>query len=242
MKHYQNIVCGVLSPIDLTDTAYCPMVMELLSRHSWILPTHVGNYEPIRTSYSNTPDALGLWADPFLWKNIHTKIRGAIWFGRKKQHSCLYVNLKPQRHLFRQHDWVLFLKDASNTLKADYGYLHLITEQEFADQSIGYERLHAIDVGITTRQLKVGIPNICWSMVFGAPYEKLVERLRHTSMQSVLTDLTDQIAYLQLTPSLFDILDNYSSFKDARLNLKRELGENCPFVSDIHNLSPSFLF
>jgi len=241
MKEYANITCGILTPFDMTPVEKGGLIFELWSRHPWALPTHFGNVEPVRRRWTGVPDATIHWLDPFLWKNNISKVSGSVWFGRNQKHSCLYLNLKYTNALSKHDDWVRFLTDACGVLKADIGYVHLTTSREMADPDIPYDCTYAVDRGLNTHDLRKGIPNLCWAMVFGGKYHDVVERMHQISVASVRR-INECQTYLQLTPSMENVIDDYKAFNDIRLKVRRELGDDFFSCSGDITRKPMFIF
>lgn len=240
MKEYANITCGILTPWDVSSTARAKTVLKLLARHSWVMPTHIGNEEPIRERYLGVGEAMVHWLDPFLWKNAVSKIEGSLWFGHGENHTCIYVHSKLNAKTPNQAHWIEFLRDACTSLEADLGYLHLTTIAEAQDKDIPYASTYAIDTGITTRELVKGIPNLCWAMVLGGHYRHLADQFRRFA-PTLTKELGDDKVYVQLTDSLLGIRSNYRAFEKARLEIKEKIGEGF-FSSAEENWRPTFVF
>jgi len=227
MKKYANITCGVLTPSDTSTIAHGKLILELLARHPWAAPTHLGNEEPIRELYTEVADGIRHWADPVLWKNKSSKAEGSVWFGKGKKHSCLYLNAEPKQSIINQDLWISFLVDACDSLQADFGYIHLTTEQEMADPNILYDHTYAVDRGLTTHDLRKGIPNLSWAMIFGKVYQPLIQRFGRASTLMKFKEMpTLNQFFVQLTSSIEEIRKDYQTFDAARRRLKEELGDD----------------
>jgi hypothetical protein len=238
MKPYAAITCGVLSPLDLSGDLMGRAVLKMMGRHPLALPTHVGNVEPMRTPYEGINGGISHWADPFLWKNKKTKISGSIWFGTSNRHGAFYVSQDLEKaSLTAQVPWVELLLDACRTITADFGYIHLTTKQELDEC---YEAAHAIDLGITTHELRKGLPNLCWGMYFGDPYRELSKRFEDLDLKAIR--IVEGGVYVQLTDSLEDILRSYLKFNEERMRILNEMGANFLMTSGEGKWLPEFLF
>jgi len=243
MKEHSNITCGILSPLDLSSSSHGSQVLELLSRYGWLIPTNIGNFEPIRGEYRGLADGLKAWKDPFLWKNTASKLKGSVWFGHGEQHSNLYLRLKPRRVSLIQDDLVNFLIEACGVLRADMGYIHLTTHSEMEDKSIPYEYSYAIDTGLTTHDLRKGIPNICRAMVFGIRYKSIAERFENASPLSKFCEIPAKNQwFIQLSPSLDDLRVGYDTFSANRKKLIDEVGSDFISYSGGAEWKPIFTF
>jgi hypothetical protein len=227
MKKYANIMCGILTPLDTTSAEKGKLILEALARHPWAAPTHVGNTEPIRNHYSGPGTCASNWADPFLWKNDSSKIEGAVWFGRGKKHSCLYIGGDPKRTSFDQGKWINLLTDLCSALRADFGYIHLTTNEEMSDANIPHDCSYAVDRGLTTHDLNKGLPKLCWAMLFGKRYELAVKHLSHVAdVVSKIETTQSGHVFVQITPQLTDILTDYPAFNEARKEIIRRAEMN----------------
>ena len=134
-----------------------------------------------------------------------------------------------------------FLIDACSVLHADFGYIHLTTDKEMSDPSTPYDYTYAIDRGVTTHDLTKGIPNLSWAMVFGGPYTSLIDHFRRLSVANI-RDLSEGRFYVQLTDSLDEIRNDYATFNDVRLRIRKGLGENFLSNSEGPVWRPTFKF
>lgn len=230
MKHYTNITCGVLTPKDLSSREHGELVLRLLARHSWVLPSHVGNTEPIRTPYVDPESELTRWEEPLLWRNDRSGATGSVWFGRGTMHSCLFLHVPSPRGSSPQEAWINFLVDACGTLEADIGYVHLTTDKEMSQS---YEAASAIATGMTTHDLQKGVPNLCWAMLFGKPYQAVSQRFRSAPSLSSFKELPQAGQILvQLTSSMASIETDYRGFEDLRQAVKIQVGEDFLWSSE----------
>jgi hypothetical protein len=202
------------------------VLLSLLSRHAWASPSHFGNDEQTLDRCSDNARALTMWADPVLWRNEQTRAEGSVWFGRGAAHSCFYLrNRAPLRNGdHHQRAWVELLADTCIALEADFGYLHLTTQSELAQN---YAAAHAIDTGITTHDLRKGIPDLCWAMVFGPRYRVVSERFRNLTGLAELREIqaTGHVV-VELTESLFSIATDYEKFDAWRREVKARVGDD----------------
>jgi hypothetical protein len=217
MKSYSNVTCAVLSPLDISKPERGKQFLDLLERHPFVTPTKIGNSEPIIDKFDGPTKSIGKWTDPVLWQNA--KVEGSAWFGHGNKHSCIYWRLKPKN--CNQNALKSFFLDTCQLFKADFGYIHLMTQEEMGSSEIPYDCNYAIDVGVTTKDLEKGIPNLCWATVFGECYGKLV----NTSQQPGLHTLVEyhqqsEQTYIQLTPMISDVSQNYAAFDEVRQKRK----------------------
>jgi hypothetical protein len=241
MKTYTNLTVAVLSPLDISSPEFGVAFFELLESNPLVVPTQIGNAEPISELYEGRTKGVLSWSDPVLWKNTNTKVNGSIWFGFGKRHSCIYLHLNP-----KNCDQVLlkrFLLESCKLFKADFGYIHLMTQQEMESSETPYMFSYAIDTGLTTNDLKNGVPNLCWATVFGPCYENYRNAIaKLKSIAIVDHDANSDLTYLQLTDNIKDIISDYAEFNAIRTEAKEMIGNQlfCSASNPIAGWTPSF--
>jgi hypothetical protein len=242
MKPYSNITCGVLSPLDLSSPEFATAILQLLARYAFISPTHAGNWEPLKDKYTEISGGISHWKNPFLWKNTRSGTTGSIWFGRGLSHSCIYVHASPHQSSASDPDWVSFLIDACGLLEADIGYVHLTTQDEFADADIPYECTYAVNTGLTTTDLLRGIPKLCWGTYLSGPYKEIGLRFKKLSLPIIVAEPRENAFYVQLTPAMDSVSKDYQVFKNVRRTVQDQVGGSSIFGCKDQAWRPHFMF
>ncbi|MGA7614896.1 MAG: hypothetical protein WBX15_06920 [Thermoanaerobaculia bacterium] len=222
----ERLAIGLLTPLSMDDASSGARVLDILVRTAPELsPEFYGNFEPVKTPFQSIEESVGWWKPPFLWKRTkRVRVDGAVWFTNRGNHSAVYITVKARRPPIEQA--VAFIQAAALTLSADLAYVHLMTEEETKSSRGTYDTWYPIDIGITTHDLKNGIPNVCWAMVFGPAYVRLIgrEKLRTAPCFDV-KDLADEHVYLQVTADVEAIQQDFQDFDDLRQRIREHLGE-----------------
>jgi hypothetical protein len=221
-----RLVIGVLTPLSLDDAASGARFLELLIQTAPDLsPEYFGNVEPVRTPFQSIEESVASWKPPFLWKR-RTGVRtdGAVWFGNPGNHSATYVTVTGRCQPTDQA--VALVQAATAPFSVDFAYVHLVTEAETTAPQVPYDMWYPIDIGVTSHDLRKGIPSICWAMVFGPPYVRLIGREKLLSAPCFsVKELSNEHLYLQVTAQVEDLRRDFGGFEALRQRLKRHLGE-----------------
>lgn len=230
-----RLVVGLLTPLSLVDSTYGKHFLELLVQTAPDLsPELYGNFEPLKTPFRSAAESAPSWKPPFLWKRTTgQRAQGAVWFGNPGSHSAIYLTATGRRQPADQA--IAFVQAAAMEFSIHFGYLHLLTEQETEAPQTTYDMWYPIDIGITSNDLKKGIPNVCWAMILGPPYVRLIGRDRLLSASCFcVKELSREHVYLQVTAKIEDLREGFEDFEEVRRRLKAELGEELflPRVGD----------
>jgi len=187
-------------------------------------PEFYGNFEPVRTPFRSIGEVS--WKPPFLWKRTAgVRADGAVWFANPDNHSATYLRITGRRQPTDQV--VAFVQASAVALSLDFAYVHLMTEKETKAPRISYDMWYPIDIGVTSSDLRKGIPNVCWAMVLGPPYVRMIGRERLLSAPCfAVRELSDEHLYLQLTAKVEDVQEDFEEFDELRQKLKAHLGES----------------
>lgn len=222
----ERLVVGLLTPRSLDDAASAVRFLELLTRTAPDLsPEFYGNFEPVATPFHAIEAVVASWKPPFLWKRrTGAKADGAVWFGNPGNHSAMYVRAKAGRQPEEQA--VTLVQAGATALSADFAYVHLLTGVETKSPRVSYDMWYPIDIGVTSHDLRKGIPNVCWAMVLGPPYVRMIGRDRLLSTPCFGSKaLSDEHVYLQVTATIEDLRRDFEGFEELRQRLKEEIGE-----------------
>jgi hypothetical protein len=192
---------------------------RLWTSHYGLVPTHMGNCEPIRTVVKGPDDAIKFWGDSVLWKRSgKPKMGGSVWSPFKNDLWWIHISVKDASlldDLFAQFcDLVAFL----DVYIASY---HVVPDSD-EGMVIG-SREYALASGFPPIALEKGIPDLAWCTAIS---ERLSEEISlpsslppQGSMRSI-----DVHTFLTLTSSPQDELDRKAEVDAARTSLKDWIG------------------
>jgi len=178
-----------------------------------------------------------LWRWPFLAVKSKPRMDAAVFMpkGQLLQHAawllCFDYGDVDVGELTR------FLQEASKVLEGDFGCLTLLTDAEIeAGRRNGAvlaldRRATRFTFSISSRDIRMCIPDVYWMTVFGAPYVKMFgrDRLLSAPVHTAET-LVEAAISLQFTPSLEDVRADASLFAETKRRLKEFLGEDAFFA------------
>lgn len=142
---------------------------------------------------------------------------------------------------FLQHKLLTYLKAASQQLDADFGLIDSIAEPYFdfalASQLTKWankEKPTTWHIFVTTHMLRHWLPDMPWAVVFGPAYVRMFgkEKLMSTPAFCV-EDLGKEMVFIQLTPQMDDIHEQFEMVMAARAKAKRHLGEDAFFRTEL---------
>jgi hypothetical protein len=182
----------------------------------------------------NIESALDFWdlEGEFYWRRLKPKVEGSIHTDYAAIHSSIFLNAscKPLLDLTKL---VKYFLEASLCFSSDFSYLHLFSKQELEVQD--YEMCMPFRQGVVTHQLRRYLPNLCWANIFGTSYIELFGRETLLSTPAFLvSEISKNIIYLQLTEDIYDLKTNYLEVDGVRQKAKRHLDNNI-FFNSIHN-------
>lgn len=188
-----------------------------------IEPTHCGWHEPVSKPYKGWEDAMQ-WDFSFLWrvKNA-SKCEGTAFSGNQRSHgfiamSLAYDHCSPE--CLQQ-----FLESSAIRMEASFAYMHCVTDMESEGPFSDYDRWYPLSIGVTTHDLRKGIPELPWLTIFGGEYRSMIgdDALREVSAASSRASGSSHWI-LTVTERLEDVLLSYDRFSSQREAIKREIG------------------
>ena len=220
---------GLLISNDITSDSICTRVFNIIKDNTCeLLPKCFSTNEPITKKFdiNNLDKACSNWGVinegvGFLWKGGKPESLGYVAFNRKLGHSTLNMEFNSKKIKYDRLVKLFFqLLEISSI---DYAYLHSFSDVEFDEEE--YDNLMPYRIGVTTRDLERGIPNICWLNAFGKPYIKLfgAEKLMSSPVYKA-HKISDDLIVLQLTEDVEEIKVNYKSLVSKRAEVKKYLG------------------
>lgn len=140
-----------------------------------------------------------------------------------------------------QHKLLAYLKAASLRSDADFGLIDSVPEQYAAfamdsDLACWVRRgdPSTCRIFVTTHTLRHWLPDMPWAAVFGPAYVRMFgkEKLMSTPAFCV-EDLGKEMVFIQLTPQMEDIHEQFEMVMAARAKAKRHLGEDAFFRTEL---------
>ena len=132
-----------------------------------------------------------------------------------------------------QDKLIAYLKSASVHNKCDFSFIDVATK--------GYEPLARVNgmapygggMSCTTHVMRHWLPDILWATVLGPAYVRMFGKDRVLASPAyVVKELGPETIYLQLTPKLEDIEENFDEVMAARLRVKQHLGMDAFFEAE----------
>ena len=223
-------VFGFLSPKSLkTQKDGRKLIEAISSTIPDLLPSKYDDSEPIRRVFNlnQLDDALQLWGDGLLWSTLKPKSIGRYYASTPHGlHDAVYISIEGDVSGEKLAD---LLKKVSSIYDVTIGYVHRIYDAE--KKNIEYYKNHVMPFsqGLTTHDLRTGIPGICWAMYFGRPYLNLFGKDRLLSAPVYSAIKIEDGVYLQVNSKITDPENNYEGFNNARERIKQHL--NCSAFS-----------
>lgn len=228
----------LLTPSFRDSASFGDLIENFLETSPEFRPQYWGEGEPINLELdiAGVRDFLGDNRNEILWKR---KSPPKGWGHFKKR---TYPLRGPQ---FAIHGMQVVVEKSSG-IDALIDYLKQLVprfgvEYAFCDsmaaeyKMIGFANGFAPTAGnimVYTHTLSRALPDVLWSQIFGPAYVRLfgLERLL-TAPAYRVEQLGDEVVYLQLSESLFDVHERYAEVDAVRQRVKEHLGDNIFFNS-----------
>jgi hypothetical protein len=205
------------------------------------IPEKFGNFEPLRSKFdvASLKTVLESWAYPFLVKRSRPRLSGSIFMGGGKVASHGWIHIVLDFDANFQKNFIAFAQRVARRFHADFGFLHLLTQNEFKGDEFtrgvfSVRNDSSMDtLRVTTHDLKRCIPNLYWATFFGPSYIKLFgeDKFSHFAPGVISEKLDRELQYIQLTQELTDLQENFSLVNDLREKTKAFLNSNAFFDS-----------
>ena len=201
------------------------------------LPERFGNWEPVDREFQlkETESILRHWRRPFLATRNLPAMESAVWMRKQGliQHSAWSLSFGAGE--VDIVSLVQFVTKACCQLKADFGCLTLLTDQEI-ELGLSNGTITKLDkrgtrfnFGIYSHQLQSYVPDFYWLTVLGEPYVAMFGRENLLSLPIARAEKLDEnMVALQLTKSIEDIR-NSIEFSKIKERVKDLLGKDAFF-------------
>jgi hypothetical protein len=227
-------------------------VLATVRLHCAMLPEYMpmkwGWFEPLKQVFDPAqPEQLlenGI-ASNVWWKRTGARKADGSWrrcwpkpSSPSRTHASIDLSVYETRH---QDKLLAYLKAASQQSEADIGFIESISERyvDFAMESNLTEWANkqypsSWHILLGTHELRHWLPDMPWVVVFGPAYVRMFgkERLLSTPAFRV-EDIGSEMVFIQLTPKMEDIHEQYDVVMAARAEAKRHLGEDAFFKPEL---------
>jgi hypothetical protein len=131
-----------------------------------------------------------------------------------------------------QEKLIAYLKAGCVNNECDFGFLDGCTESYKPYARANELATAGSSLFVTTHILRHWLPDMLWATVFGPAYVRMFGKERILNAPAYLVEeLGSQTIYLQLTPNLADIEEDFAEMMAARERVKLHLGTNAFFQS-----------
>lgn len=222
----KGIEIGILTNAFLTEKRSGRVFLEMLP-HLYEPQWH-NLYEPINKPFTTVDEALESWSGGFLWRRAKPRMAGDVLFGSNKVHARVILSLSPKA--FNREGILELFRRMCETFGVDVAYIYISTSTQ-ADDFDHYKRFTMpFNQGLSTFDLREGLPGFCWAMVFGKPYLEIFgDRMKDIPIYS--SERMKDAIYLQLTESYKDI--GSESYLQAEIAAKQHLNNRMFRTSDL---------
>lgn len=237
-----TVELGVLTPASLSSRdAGEALLRRIVEAAPSVSPERYGNCEPIRMPFDvgQLDRVLESWRDPFLWRRSRPRTWGSVNLGKGLRHSDIYISSQIRQQVMK--DLLCLVEGLARETQADFAYVHGKIREDPAMTNA----VPSFGGGLTTHELRRGLPGLCWVTIFGAPYVELFGRDRLLQSPAyVVREIDDGHVYIQLSEDIADLTERYVEVDAVREKIKRHLDCNAFFQQggeESYNVPP-FVF
>ena len=224
-------------------------IARLILHHemlSHMIPIKWGWWEPVKKVWDISDPAVfipvdrGGNADNVIWtRGIKPKAEGAFNVSNKPADlNALRGHATERLHCelrqFVQRPIVDYIQQSMILVDGDIAFIHYVAEKEklirFWETKYEGAYIDTVDMRLVTATLRHWLPELPWAVVFGQAYVRMfgLERLL-AAPAYVVKKLSDEAVYLQLSPKLTDLVDDYAAVDAVRQAVKDHLGRDAFF-------------
>jgi hypothetical protein len=186
-------------------------------------PSMYGFEEPLENKFTGLNDARD-WDYVFIWRSDgRLNCEGTAFLGNRNTHGKITVSLEYRNSIVERLKNCV--KDLAVRLNTAFAYMHSVTANESDGPNSQYDRWYPLSMGVTTHDLRKGIPELAWLTVLGRDYrqmlsDELLGGIAAATSQALSSDHWE----LTVTDSLSDLFERYDYFEKRREAVKHELG------------------
>jgi hypothetical protein len=232
--------------------------IDRLKLHSLMLseftPTKWGWWEPLRKKWNEKdfskfiPNDRNGAADWVFWTRESTPNMSGSFSVAWKSGVDFALNTHSKEEIeynLNQVDeryFIEYMQQSVIQFDGDIAYIHTVAEEEVASRKL--ERAYS-SAGLNnstlftdTHNLRHWLPELPWGTIFGSAYVKMfgIDCLLKAPAYYV-EKLSEDAVYIQLSPKLRDMVENYESVNKVREEVKEHLGRDAFFdISEAYPL------
>ena len=209
-------------------------------------PTKWGWWEPLANAWhvanptSFIPDDRGGAADDVFWQRTQNpKATGSLSVAWKSAvpealntHSQESIELDLAD--FNAEQLIGYIQNSIRLFDGDIAFIHTVAASERPARELSslYEGggIETLRLRMSTHTLRHWLAELPWATVFGSAYVRMfgLEKLL-TAPVHLVKKLSDEAVYLQLSPKLCDLIENYEVVDKVREAVKDHLGRDAFF-------------
>jgi hypothetical protein len=210
-----------------------------------LLPEKWGFWEPLRNKFDITqletmiPNDRGGAADRITWKRgTNPKVDGIFGCAHMAGRSGLNIHASEwfEYTLNTVNDQFVieYIKQSCLKFDGDFAMIDSCCDEYQEKYATIQNRYGAPTLGgfssLVTHTFRHWLPDLYWGTVFGSAYVKMfgLEKLLSAPAYKV-EKLSEECVYLQLSPSLNDLYDDFDSVQKVREAVKKHLGNDAFF-------------
>lgn len=239
MKKIKEAACRVMLSGQYTNLdEFMGLVENLVDELPEVMPDVWDIVEPMRRPFSveGVRTTLETW-DPahfdFDWKKkTGNKAWGSFhkmaWLVNFTRHAQSSIYMALPRAL--EPKVIEYCKTSSLKFGAHFSYFDVLVENYLHTAVRNKSAPHGGNLHITSHVIQKFLPDVFWSQIYGRPYIELfgIDKLLSAPAYKV-EQLSPDIVYVQLTPTLFDQYERYEELDRMRQLVKQHLDDNIFF-------------
>ena len=204
-----------------TNQAFCAALLTVFFERAMIAPEFIGHYEPINNVVNDVHGALEYCGKDFFWLRKHSiASQGALF--RTTEHAAGSITLDAS--FDATYDWLSLFRDIVNVGNAYYGYLHLVTDEEWEKTRLCQEDASTFRSGAFAKKLEHGIMDLGWANYFGARWKPSINPVKLSNNCARLEHVEDGLLFT-VTDDISDVKTNYDIFERKRQAAKAAFNE-----------------
>jgi hypothetical protein len=226
MAQVKGIEIGLLVSTSIRDRErgrrFLQLLLAIAPRYA---PERFNDHEPIKFMFdpNNINDALRCWGMSFFWRRTKPVTKGGALVGFHNTHDK--INLRLTLKSFDLPVIIRLFGAIQESFGIDVAFIHVRTDADTAD--IQYYKSHWMPFQtLTTHDLREGIPDFPWAMLFGPPYVELFGRERLLATPAARAEPIGEGIYVQLTSEPSDVAKKREEYlamqRAAKVHLNRD--------------------
>lgn len=212
------------TPHNICEEQLAEQLLRIWFQFPKLKPEFADSTEPLNTKILTLEDALPIWmSDWFFWKRkTAPKAEGAV-LGKTRFGYC---DLKFEFAHDANSNMDAFFKAMAIAAGAEFGYLHIMSKNEFNRPLATHEAAYGFRMGAFGRFLSEKWANLGWATIFGPQQSIILPLEALTDAGFTIERWEGGVIQLKLTPNITDIINDYDFFEARRKLAKVIIGED----------------